>query len=122
MNEEAFFFDTYALFEIIKGNPKYEKYKGAAGMITIFNLAELNYGLKKEMNWEAAENITDKYAPLLVEVSVNDVREAMSLRIRKKQLSIPGVVGYVIARKHKLRFLTGDKEFEKMLNVEFVKK
>ena len=48
MNEEKFFFDTYAFFEIIRGNPKYEKYKNVIAITTIFNLAELNYNLKKK--------------------------------------------------------------------------
>ena len=29
MSEKAYFFDTYAFFEIIRGSPAYEKYKNA---------------------------------------------------------------------------------------------
>ena len=61
MSEQAYFFDTYAFFEIIRGNPAYEKYKDSGAMTTIFNLAELNYGLKKETSKEKADKITDKY-------------------------------------------------------------
>ncbi len=34
---------------------------------------------------------------------------------------MPDVVGYVIAKKHGVRFLTGDNGFEGFDNVEFVK-
>lgn len=119
---ETYFFDTYAIFEIIHGNPKYEKYSSMKGITTIFNLAELNHGLKKENDKTTADAITDNYAPLLVEVSIDNIKDAADLKIRKKELTIPDALGYVIARKHNLRFLTGDKEFEKMPFVEFVKK
>jgi uncharacterized protein len=46
-NMETYLFDTYALFEIIYGNPNYENYSNASIVTTIFNLAELNYNLKK---------------------------------------------------------------------------
>ena len=35
--------------------------------------------------------------------------------------SIPDAIGYTIAKKYNIRFLTGDKDFEGMENVEFVK-
>ena len=61
MSEQTFFFDTYAFFEIIRGNPKYDKYKEVNVATTIFNLAELNYNLKKEMKDEMANEFTEKY-------------------------------------------------------------
>ncbi|MBN2067216.1 MAG: PIN domain-containing protein [Candidatus Diapherotrites archaeon] len=122
MSEQAYFFDTYAFFEIIRGNPAYGKYRDASAITTIFNLAELNYGLKKEAGNEKADRITDKYFPLLVEVSAKDLKEAMSLKIKNKKLSIPDAIGYTTAKSYGVRFLTGDQEFKKMANVEFVKK
>ncbi len=43
MDSPAYFFDTYAFFEIIRGNPGYRKYAEVQAITTIFNLAELNY-------------------------------------------------------------------------------
>lgn len=122
MNEEAYFFDSYALFEMVKGNPKYDKYRKSAGIITMLNLIELNYGLKKEIDSETADALTEKYLPATVEIGFGEVKEAANLKIRKKTLSHPDAIGYVVAKKHNVKFLTGDKEFEKMPNVEFVKK
>ena len=39
-----------------------------------------------------------------------------------RKLFIPDAIGYTIAKSHGVKFLTGDKEFEKMANVEFIKK
>ncbi|MFA4855662.1 MAG: PIN domain-containing protein [archaeon] len=122
MSEEAYFFDTYAFFEIIRGNPAYEKYKNAGAITTIFNLAELNYGLKKEASKEKADSITEKYSTLLVDVKISELKKAMDLKITNRKISIPDAIGYTIAKSHSVKFLTGDKEFEKMPNVEFVKK
>ena len=122
MSEKAYFFDTYAFFEIIRGSPAYEKYKNAGAITTIFNLAELNYGLKKETSREKADGITEKYVPLLVDVKIDELKEAMDLKTRNRKLSIPDAVGYTVAKSHGVKFLTGDKAFEKMPKVEFVKK
>ncbi|MEK6955525.1 MAG: PIN domain-containing protein [Nanoarchaeota archaeon] len=122
MNEEKFFFDTYAFFEIIRGNPKYEKYKNVIAITTIFNLAELNYNLKKEMKEELADEFTEKYKNYLIDVELNDIKTAMNLKKKHKQLSIPDVIGYIISNKLNVKFLTGDEGFKDFDNVEFVKK
>ncbi len=36
-------------------------------------------------------------------------------------MSYADAVGYYLAQKNKLKFLTGDKEFEELAGVEFVK-
>lgn len=122
MNEVLYFFDTYALFEIIRGNENYERYKDVVGITTIFNLAELSYGLKKEVDEKIADEFTDKYNSILVDVGVDDVKEAMSFRKKHKNLSIPDVIGYIVAKRLNAKFLTGDDDFVNFDNVEFVKK
>lgn len=120
MSEERFFLDTYALFEILEGNPAYEKFEAVATITTVFNLAEFNFALKREAK-PFADEATRKLEPLLVEVTINDIIEAMNFRLEKRKLSIPDAIGYAVAKRCKTKFLTGDKEFEKMPNVEFVK-
>ncbi len=122
MPNAALFFDTYALFEVIRGNPNYKIYQDIIVTTTVFNLAELNYGLKKETDRKTADDFTDKFALSLVAVTVSDVKEAMSLRFRKKDLSIPDAIGYTVAQRLGLKFLTGDEDFKDMAGVEFVKK
>ena len=120
--DEGYFFDTYAFFEIIRGNPKYERYRNVIAITTIFNLAELNYNLKKEMKDELADEFTEKYKNYLIEVEVDDIKTAMSFKNKNKQLSIPDAIGYIIANRLNIKFLTGDEGFRNFNNVEFVKK
>lgn len=122
MNEEIFFFDTYALFEIVRGNEKYARYSISRGVTTIFNIAEFNYNLKKELPAKEADKLSDVFKPNTVKVAWEDVKEAMDLKIKKKELSIPDAIGYTVAKRMKIKFLTGDEDFNGMENVEFVKK
>ena len=46
----------------------------------------------------------------------------MDLKIKFKQLSIPDVIGYTLANRLHIKFLTGDEGFREMQNVEFIKK
>ncbi len=121
MNSPAYFFDTYAFFEIIRGNPSYKKYSGMQAITAIFNLAELNYNLKKEKGKAVADGYTEQYKAFLVPVTVDDIKEAMDLKVKNKDLSIHDVIGYVIAKRYGVKFLTGDSGFEGFDNVEFVK-
>ncbi len=122
MNEETFFFDTYAFFEIIRGNPNYNKYQNVIAITTIFNLAELNYNLKKEMKDELADELSEKYRSYLVDVEIEDVKKAMTFKRKFKDFSIPDAIGYIVAKKFNVKFLTGDEGFRNFENVEFVKK
>jgi predicted nucleic acid-binding protein len=117
----AYFFDTYAFFEIIRGNPSYTKYVEAEVITTLFNLAELNYNLKKEKDKKIADEITDKYKDYCIPVSLEDIKKAMDLKLQHKKLSIPDSIGYTLAKKHDVKFLTGDEGFRDFSNVEFVK-
>jgi hypothetical protein len=121
MSESLFFFDTYAFMEIIRGNPSYEKYKEVTVATTIFNLAELNYALKKEMSKKSADEYIEKFRQFMIDVTLDDIKEAMDLKIKNRKLSIPDAIGYVVAKKLGAKFLTGDSDFKDMANVEFMK-
>ena len=107
-----FYFDTYAFIEIINGSESYLPYEEVLGVTTIFNLAELNWCLKKKVSESIADELTEKYKGLLVEVTVNDVKRAMSFRRMHKGISIPDAIGYTVAKKMNVKFLTGDEGFK----------
>jgi len=121
MSENIFFFDTYAFFEILDGNPDYDKYKDAIPLTSIFNLAEFNYCLKRTEGKKIADRYTDRYLQYLIEVDIIDIKDAMDFRMNNKKLSMPDAIGYILARKHGVKFLTGDNDFKDMPDVEFVK-
>lgn len=120
MAKETYFFDTYAFFEVLRGNPSYARYPSAHAATTLFNLAEFNFACKREKRPDA-DAATRKLATFLVPVHVEDICNAMDLRMVRRELSIPDAIGYSVAGRLGIKFLTGDKAFEKMPNVEFVK-
>ena len=54
INKKDYFFDSYALIEINKGNPDYLKYKDSRVVITLLNLMEFYYALLKFTNKDVA--------------------------------------------------------------------
>jgi len=118
-----YFFDTYAIVEILDGNINYEPYKNFETTISFINLAEIYYHSLLEYTPEKAEEIYDTYKKAVVEIDDKTLKEAMKFRkLNKKiKLSYADCIGYIYAKRHKMVFLTGDKEFAQMDNVEFVK-
>ncbi|MEK6826761.1 MAG: PIN domain-containing protein [Nanoarchaeota archaeon] len=118
-----YFFDTYAIIEIVKKNKNYAKYRDEEATITIFNLAEIYWSVLNEFGEEKADIVFDGYKKAVVEINDETLKEAIKFRKKhkNKDLSYADCIGYIYALKHNLVFLTGDKEFEKLDNVEFVK-
>lgn len=119
---ETFLFDTYAIMEIINKNKAYEKYLDADIIINNFIFAELCYNLIKEKHPLMKETL-EEYAQHISHVESETIRKAMEFRLKWKdrKVSITDCVSYIMAKKLEIPFLTGDKEFEHMENVEFVK-
>ena len=124
MEIKTFFFDTYALYEIIEGNKNYRSYiKNVAIVTTKLNLMELYYGLLVNYNEKTANDLYDKFLSYYTSIDDNSIKKAMIFRAlnKKKDLSYIDCVGYIISKQRNIKFLTGDKEFEGIENVEFVK-
>ena len=123
MNEETYFFDTYAIIEILKGNPTYSKYKGCNPMVSGFNLAELHLQIAREFGEETADSILGEYSKCVIDFNLDDIKETTKMKIKhaKRKFSIPDSIGYVIAKRLGIKFLTGDDAFRGMDSVEFVK-
>jgi len=124
MEIKTFFLDTYALYEIIEGNENYIGYtKNVAIVTTKLNLMELFYGLLIKYNEKVADNFYEKFLPYCTGIEDNVIKKAMTFRAlnKKRNLSYVDCIGYIIAKQRNIKFLTGDKEFEYMENVEFVK-
>lgn len=119
---DLFFFDTYAFIEVIRGNPSYKKFENVPMITTIFNIAELNYILKKEMSKEKADGYAEEYNAFVVAVTIEDIKNATDFKIKNRNFSLPDTISYSIAKRYNAKFLTGDEDFKNMPNVEFVKK
>jgi len=118
-----YFFDTYAIVEIIRKNENYREYSEEEIITSVLNLGELYYSLLREKGKKEAEEWYKKLEQTALLVSASMVKKAMEFKFknRAKNLSFIDCVGYKLAEENGLLFLTGDKEFENLENVEFVK-
>lgn len=118
----SYFFDTYAIIELLLKNQAYAKYNDYPLVTTALN--------KIEAGWWALTRYDKKFAEILVEslsnvVEIGDdvIVEAMIFKQKhkKRKLSAADVIGYTFARKNNLLFLTGDMQFKDMPGVKYVK-
>ncbi len=123
---KIYFFDTYALVEINKGNLNYIKFLDSKFVTTILNLMEFYNSLLKETNQEIAETKFDKYLKVCINIDTKIIKESVEFRLRfiketKFKISYVDAIGYIISKKLNIKFLTGDQAFKGLDNVEFVK-
>ena len=121
--KELLFFDTYAFVEIIKGNFNYLPYSYAGIITTKLNIFELYHGCLKDKNEKLGEEIVQQYFSLVKDFDEEVIKEAAKLKFKlnKRDLSMTDCIGYTFAKQLGIKFLTGDKQFQDMENVEFVK-
>ncbi|MBS3092202.1 PIN domain-containing protein [Candidatus Pacearchaeota archaeon] len=121
--EDSFFFDSYAFFEILKGNKNYEIYKKCRIITTKLNIFELYLGLLREVNEETAEKFLNKYYKFVIDFDEDVIKGAAKLKnkLNNRNLSMADCIGYILSKQLGIKFLTGDKEFETLDNAEFVK-
>ncbi len=115
--------DTYALAEIAKGNKEFSAYLLGEFVITELTLVEFYAVLLREDGEKTAEYWFKRLDAYAVSVSRQVFKEAVVFRYqhRKQNISFFDAVGYVYASRNNLPFVTGDKEFETLSNVEFRK-
>lgn len=118
-----YFFDTYAIAEILNGNSNYARFSLEPVIITIFNLAEVYWISINQYSEQEADEIYLRYSGCVVDISEEILKEAIKFRkkFKSKNLSYTDCIGYIFALKNNLVFLTGDKEFKELKNVEYVK-
>ncbi len=118
-----YFADTYAIIEYLKNNPRFISYFEKHQILTTrLNLMELFYSSLKDAGEELAERHYNSFLSRITEITDLQFKAAAKMRLRYKQnnLSYIDCLGYSIALDEKAKFLTGDKEFHEMKNVEWV--
>ena len=123
---KTYFFDSYALIEINKGNNNYNKYKYVRVVTTLLNLMEFYYALLKLIDKEIANIKFQGYLINCIEIKPEIIREATEFRYdfnqkAKFKISYIDAIGYIFAKKLNIKFLTGDQAFKNLDNVEYVK-
>lgn len=118
-----YFFDTYAIIEIINGKPAYMRFQQEQIMTSVLNFGELYYIFLKEFGKVKTENLLSNFKPDFIEIDSEIVKLAMEFRWQniKKKCSMVDCIGYALAQKKRLIFLTGDDAFKDLQGVEFIK-
>ena len=124
MTGNNYFFDTYAIIEVIKGNPNYSRFSDKTIVTSINNVVEVYYHFLKELGEDMANKIINSIEFVLVDISISTAVKSCIFRYKykKRKMSYIDCIGYMVAVSNNLLFLTGDKEFVDIDNVEFVKK
>lgn len=95
-------------------------------MTTWLNLMEVYYALLRDGGTEAkAREVVQAGRGYLLEFSLEDALDAMALRLRwrrrGKAISYVDAIGFHLAQKHGLAFLTGDPAFRRIHGVTFIR-
>ena len=110
----------------LSDNSSYRTYfEECDGFLTKLNLMEISYRTLELHGAQAASEVTNLFAKYTLDFGVSDIISSMKLRLKLKKdgrnISYADALGYHLALKNKLKFLTGDREFEGLGNVEFIK-
>lgn len=120
------FADSYAIIEMLKGNRNYQSFRQELLVTTEFNICEVGFALCRDYPLDASR-VLKKVRSRIVIQATKDEDYCSGAGIRKqasaegKKLSTIDCVGYAVANRLKMPFLTGDHEFKDMQNVHFVK-
>ncbi len=118
-----YFADTYAIIQYLIGKKNYAQYfEGNRIITTRLNLMELYFWTLKEQGEYLADEYFDSLIQSTVDFSDSSIKDAMKFRLenRGKGISYIDAVGYQVALESKVKFLTGDRAFRGIGNVEFV--
>ncbi len=119
----TYFFDSYAIIALAESDPAYDKYQGIEVVTSVLNIGEIYQIILRKQGKGQADNWFEKINFRLLEITSEIIVESVYFRHlhKKDDVSLPDAVGYKLSLKHSLKFLTGDRQFENMHNVEFVK-
>ncbi len=125
MQKARFFYDSYAVLAYLSDNPNYRIYfEEHDGFLTKLNLVEISYRTLELHGAEAASQVVKVFAKYAVDFGMDEIEGSIKLRLQLKKkgcdISYADALGYYLALKMKVKFLTGDKWFKALEGVEFV--
>ncbi len=119
-----YFYDSYAVLAYLSDHPNYRSYfEENTGVLTKINLTEICYKILTIHGVRAARRVLAAFSKYQIDFNVADIVGSMKLRSTLKSrgldVSYADALGYYLASKMRVRFLTGDKVFRGLANVEF---
>ena len=120
-----FFYDSYAVLAYLSDNPNYRSFfEENDGFLTKLNLMEIYYRTLEVHGDQAASQVVKVFAKYVMDFGLADIEGSMKLRLELKKngrdISYADALGYYLALKSNVKFLTGDKWFKGLEGVEFV--
>lgn len=118
------FYDSYAILAFLQGDTQYKKiFEKSEGLTTYFQLMEVYYCILKNHSKQKADLILKRFSELLIEPELEDISLAMQFRHnnKKKKFSYADALGFIIAQRLNVAFVTGDESFKDVENVLFIK-
>lgn len=122
----SYFADSYARIEILKGNENYRSFQSVRLITTEFNICEVAFAVCREYP-ATASHVLKTVRKMVTLQTTGDQDYCSGATMRKwasgkgKKLSTIDCVGYSVADRLSIPFLTGDREFEDLPGVEYVK-
>lgn len=114
------FFDAYALIRFHWGHPSYQRFEDVPIITERTHLYEFARAVLKTDGGKAVLPALARLNANRLDPSDEDLLEASKLRARIVRLSGADALGYVLAQREGLLFLTDDHAFRKMPGVEFI--
>jgi len=119
-----YFYDSYAVLAYLSDSPNYRSYfEENVGVLTKVNLMAIHYKVLAMHGPRAAKRVLYAFSKYIVEFGLRDIEGSMRLRLKMKNrgldMSYADALGYHLASKMNLKFLTGDNVFKGLDNVEF---
>ncbi len=123
MTNSLYFFDSYAVIEILRNNDNYKKYASSIVFLTKLNLFEVYYAILRQEGLHEADSFLLQHASFAVDYDETVIAEAAQLKLlyKSRNISMADAIGYIVAKKWNVRFLTGDQQFKDLENVEYMK-
>ena len=119
-----YFYDSYAVLAYLSDDLNYRNYfEENTGVLTKVNLMEICYKILTVHGVRAAKRVLDAFSKYQIDFNLSDIIGSMKLRSTLKgrglDVSYADALGYYLASKMRIKFLTGDKVFRGLANVEF---
>lgn len=119
MPPTQYFWDAYALVERAEGNASYLPYADVPVFTHQMDVYEFVACVSRHHPETEVREALRLLAPNLVDAETEDLFAAARFRAERR-VSYVDALGYVLARKHGMRFLTGDRAFQGVEGVEYV--
>lgn len=120
MSVARYFFDAYALLRLQEGADAYARFATEPVVTERGHVYEFARELVKRGTARDAREALATLVATRLEPSDEDLVEAAKIHRRHSGLSPQDALGYALARREGLLFLTGDRAFRTMAGVEFV--